>query len=95
VTYCKLSILHHYVFGFSAFHWQGAIKRVGSHFTRAYGRLRDDIEPVSIVGSGVQCADKIEYCFSKGINTLIIGVADLDQRQLDMFGEKLLLKLKV
>jgi probable F420-dependent oxidoreductase len=67
-----------------------AVKAVEDYTMRYYGRIRTPVEPVSIVGSGVQCADKIEYFFSKGINTLIIGVADPDPRQLDLFGEKVL-----
>ena len=61
-----------------------------SHLYRRQRRsgLRGDIEPVSIVGSAAQCAEKIEYFFSKGIDTLIIGVADPDPTQLDLFGEK-------
>jgi alkanesulfonate monooxygenase SsuD/methylene tetrahydromethanopterin reductase-like flavin-dependent oxidoreductase (luciferase family) len=52
------------------------------------------VENVSIVGSPSQCAEKIEYFFSKGIGTLIIGVADPDPRQLDLFGEKVLPQVK-
>jgi len=61
---------------------------------RYYGRLRTAVEPVSIVGSAEQCVDKINYFLSKGLDTLIIGVADADPRQLDLFGEKVLPKIK-
>jgi len=71
-----------------------AVQTVEAYTMRYYGRLRGDVEPVSIVGSGAQCADKIEYFFSKGIDTLIIGVADPDPRQLDLFGEKVLPQVK-
>jgi probable F420-dependent oxidoreductase len=67
-----------------------AVKTVEDYTMRYYGRLRGDIEPVSIVGSAAQCAEKIEYFFSKGIDTLIIGVANPDPKQLDLFGEKVL-----
>jgi probable F420-dependent oxidoreductase len=67
-----------------------AIKSIEDYTMRYYGRLRGDVEPVSIVGSAAQCVDKIEYFFSKGINTLIIGVANPDPRQLDLFGENVL-----
>ena len=71
-----------------------AVKAVEAYTMRYYGRIRTPVEPVSIVGSGAQCADKIEYFFSKGIDTLIIGVADPDPRQLDLFGEKVLPQVK-
>jgi probable F420-dependent oxidoreductase len=67
-----------------------AVKTVEDYTMRYYGRIRTPVEPVSIVGSGAQCAEKIKYFFSKGIDTLIIGVADPDPRQLDLFGEKVL-----
>jgi probable F420-dependent oxidoreductase len=71
-----------------------AVKTIENYTMRYYGRLRGDVEPVSIVGSAAQCAEKIDYFFSKGIDTLIIGVADPDPRQLDLFGEKVLPKVK-
>ncbi len=71
-----------------------AVKAVEEYTMRYYGRIRTPVEPVSIVGSGTQCAEKIEYFFSKGISTLIIGVADPDPRQLDLFGEKVLPQLQ-
>jgi alkanesulfonate monooxygenase SsuD/methylene tetrahydromethanopterin reductase-like flavin-dependent oxidoreductase (luciferase family) len=71
-----------------------AVKSVEDYTRRYYGRLRGDVESVSIVGSGPQCAEKIEYFFSKGINTIIIGVADPDPRQLDLFAERVLPNLK-
>jgi alkanesulfonate monooxygenase SsuD/methylene tetrahydromethanopterin reductase-like flavin-dependent oxidoreductase (luciferase family) len=67
-----------------------AVKAVEAYTMRYYGRIRTPVEPVSIVGSAAQCADKIQYFFSKGIDTLIIGVADPDPGQLDLFGEKVL-----
>jgi probable F420-dependent oxidoreductase len=67
-----------------------AVKAVEDYTMRYYGRIRTAVEPVSIVGSPAQCAEKVEYFFSKGIDTLIIGVADPDPKQLDLFGEKVL-----
>jgi probable F420-dependent oxidoreductase len=67
-----------------------AIKTIEDYTMRYYGRLRGEIEPVSIVGSAAQCAEKIDYFFSKGIDALIIGVANPDPEQLDLFGEKVL-----
>ncbi len=71
-----------------------AVKAVEDYTLRYYGRIRTAVEPVSIVGSPDQCVEKIEYFFSKGLDTLIIGVADPDPRQLDLFGEKVLPQLK-
>jgi probable F420-dependent oxidoreductase len=71
-----------------------AIKAIEDYTMRYYGRLRTAVEPVSIVGSPEQCVAKIQYFLSKGLDTLIIGVADPDPRQLDLFGEKVLPKLK-
>lgn len=71
-----------------------AIKAVEDYTTRYYGRVRTPVEPVSIVGGAEQCIDKIQYFLSKGLDQLIIGVADPDPRQLDLFGEKVLPKVK-
>ena len=49
---------------------------------------------VAILGGAAECIDKIKYFLSKGLDTLIIGVADPDPRQLDLFGEKVLPKIK-
>lgn len=71
-----------------------AIKAVEDYTTRYYGRVRTPVEPVSIVGGPSECLDKIHYFLSKGLQQLIIGVADPDPRQLDLFGEKVLPKVK-
>jgi len=71
-----------------------AVKAVEDYTMRYYGRLRTAVEPVSIVGSPDQCVEKINYFLSKGLDTLIIGVADPDPRQLDLFGEKVLPKVR-
>ncbi len=71
-----------------------AVKAVEDYTLRYYGRIRTPVEPVSIVGSPDQCAEKIDYFFSKGLGTLIIGVADPDPRQLDLFAEKVLPKVR-
>jgi alkanesulfonate monooxygenase SsuD/methylene tetrahydromethanopterin reductase-like flavin-dependent oxidoreductase (luciferase family) len=39
-------------------------------------------------------AERIEAFLSKGLDTLIIGLADPDPKQLDLFGEKVLPNLK-
>ena len=72
-----------------------AVKTIEDYTMRYYGRPRGDVESVSIVGSAAQCGEKIEYFFSKGLDTLIIGVADPNPRQLDLFGEKVLPQVKL
>jgi alkanesulfonate monooxygenase SsuD/methylene tetrahydromethanopterin reductase-like flavin-dependent oxidoreductase (luciferase family) len=71
-----------------------AVKTIEDYTIRYYGRVRAPVEPVSVVGSPEQCIDKIHYFLSKGFDQLIIGVADPDPRQLDLFGEKVLPKVK-
>jgi probable F420-dependent oxidoreductase len=71
-----------------------AVKTVEDYVMRYYGRLRADVANTSLVGSGSAVADRIEAFLSHGLDTLIIGVADPDPRQLDFFGEKVLPQLK-
>ena len=71
-----------------------AVKTVEDYVMRYYGRLRADVANTSLVGSGSAVADRIEAFLSRGLDTLIIGVADPDPRQLDFFGEKVLPQLR-
>ena len=71
-----------------------AVKCVEDYTMRYYGRIRNPVESSSIVGSPEQCVERIQYFLSKGLSTLIIGVADPDPRQMDLFGEKVLPKIK-
>jgi alkanesulfonate monooxygenase SsuD/methylene tetrahydromethanopterin reductase-like flavin-dependent oxidoreductase (luciferase family) len=71
-----------------------AIKTVEDYVMRYYGRLRADVANTSLVGSPTAVVDRIEAFFSRGLDTLIIGLADPDPRQLDLFGEKALPKVK-
>jgi probable F420-dependent oxidoreductase len=71
-----------------------AVKTVENYVMRYYGRLRADVANTSVVGSGAECAQRIEAFLGKGLDTLIIGLADPDPRQLDLFAEKVLLRLK-
>jgi probable F420-dependent oxidoreductase len=71
-----------------------AVKIVEDYVMRYYGRLRVDVANTSLVGSGTAVAERIEAFLSRGLDTLIIGVADPDPRQLDLFGETVLPKLK-
>jgi alkanesulfonate monooxygenase SsuD/methylene tetrahydromethanopterin reductase-like flavin-dependent oxidoreductase (luciferase family) len=71
-----------------------AVKTVEDYVMRYYGRLRVDVANTSLVGSPSAIIDRIGTFLSKGLDTLIIGLADPDPRQLDLFGEKILPKLK-
>jgi alkanesulfonate monooxygenase SsuD/methylene tetrahydromethanopterin reductase-like flavin-dependent oxidoreductase (luciferase family) len=46
------------------------------------------------VGSAAVVADRIQAFLSRGLDTLIIGLADPDPGQLDLFGEKVLPLMK-
>jgi alkanesulfonate monooxygenase SsuD/methylene tetrahydromethanopterin reductase-like flavin-dependent oxidoreductase (luciferase family) len=61
---------------------------------RYYGRLRGDVASTSLVGAPAVVADRMEAFLSRGLDTLIIGLADPDPKQLDLFGEKVLPQLK-
>ncbi len=71
-----------------------AVKAVEDYVMRYYGRLRADIPNTSLVGSPAAVAERIGDFLSRGLDTLIIGLADPDPRQLDLFGEKVLSRLK-
>jgi alkanesulfonate monooxygenase len=67
-----------------------AVTTIEEYVQRYYGRLRGDLEQTSVVGSPAECAEKIDSYFARGLETVIIGAADPDPRQLDTFGEKVL-----
>jgi probable F420-dependent oxidoreductase len=71
-----------------------AIDTVAAYVTRYYGRLRGDVESTFLVGSAADCAEKIRSFFRKGLETLIIGMADPDLKQLDLLAEKVLPAIK-
>ena len=71
-----------------------AVKTVEDYVMRYYGRLRADVADTSLVGSPAAIADRIGTFLSKGLDTLIIGLADPDPRQLDLFGAKILPNVK-
>jgi probable F420-dependent oxidoreductase len=71
-----------------------AVKAVEDYVVRYYGRLRADVASTSLVGSAAAVSERIQAFLSKGLDTLIIGVTDPDPRQLDLFGEKVLPRLK-
>jgi probable F420-dependent oxidoreductase len=67
-----------------------AVETLGAYVTRYYGRLRGDVENTFVVGAGAACAERVDNFFSRGIDTLIIGLADPDPKQLDLFAEQVL-----
>jgi probable F420-dependent oxidoreductase len=67
-----------------------AVKAVEDYVTRYYGAVRGDVANTSLVGSASAVADRIAAFFERGLNTLIIGQADPDPKQLDTFGDKVL-----
>lgn len=71
-----------------------AVKAVEDYVMRYYGRLRVDVANTSLVGAPSAIIDRAGAFLSKGLDTLIIGLADPDPRQLDLFGEKVLAKVK-
>ena len=71
-----------------------AVKTVEDYVMRYYGRLRVDVANTSLVGAPSAIIDRAGAFLSKGLDTLIIGLADPDPRQLDLFGEKVLAKVK-
>jgi probable F420-dependent oxidoreductase len=71
-----------------------AVEAVAAYITRYYGRLRGDVENTFPVGSAAACAERIEAFFARGLDTLIIGMADPDPRQVDLFADTVLPRLK-
>lgn len=67
-----------------------AVKSVEDYVLRYYGRLRADVASTSLVGSPAAVIDRIGAFLSRGLDTLIIGLADPDPTQLDLFGEQVL-----
>jgi probable F420-dependent oxidoreductase len=71
-----------------------AVAACEAYLTRYYGKVRFDVEKVLLVGSPEACAEKIRAAFKNGLDTLIVGGAVPDIRQLDILGEKVLPLLK-
>ena len=65
-----------------------------AYVARYYGRVRLDVAKTYVVGPPAACAEKIRAAFDKGVETLILGGAVPDFRQLDLLGEKVLPLLK-
>ncbi|MGH7871896.1 MAG: LLM class flavin-dependent oxidoreductase, partial [Candidatus Binatia bacterium] len=71
-----------------------AVKTIEDYVMRYYGRLRADVANTSLVGSPSAVVDRIEDFLGRGLDTLIIGLADPDPKQLDIFGDQVLSKIK-
>jgi probable F420-dependent oxidoreductase len=67
-----------------------AVKTLEHYVMRYYGRIRADVASTSLVGPAAAVAEQIKAFFSRGLDTLIIGTADPDPKQLDLFAEKVL-----
>ena len=67
-----------------------AVEACAAYLQRYYGKVRMDIEKHLLVGAPEACAERIRSFFAKGLDTLIIGTARADLKQLDLFGEKVL-----
>lgn len=67
-----------------------AVKTVEDYVVRYYGALRGDVANTSLVGPASAVAERIEAFLDRGLDTLIIGQADPDPKQLDIFGDKVL-----
>jgi probable F420-dependent oxidoreductase len=65
-----------------------AIDACEQYLLRYYGKIRMDVEDNMLVGSANACAEKINRVFAAGLQTLIIGLAVPDLRQVDTFVEK-------
>ena len=71
-----------------------AVDACAAYLTRYYGQVRFSVEDHLVVGSATDCAERINSNFDKGLDTLIIGQVIPDLRQLDLFGEKVLPRIR-
>lgn len=71
-----------------------AVKTIEDYMMRYYGKVRGEVASTSLVDSPTAIVERIGSFLSRGLDTLIIGLADPDPRQLDLFGEKILPKVK-
>jgi probable F420-dependent oxidoreductase len=71
-----------------------AVKTIENYMTRYYGKVRGEVASTSLVGPPSAIAERIDSFLSRGLDTLIIGLADPDPKQLDLFGDKILPKLR-
>lgn len=71
-----------------------AVEACAAYLRRYYGGVRVDVEKHFVVGPPEACAERIKVCFEKGLETLIVGMAKADLRQLDLFAQRALPYLK-
>ena len=71
-----------------------AVKTIENYMTRYYGKVRGEVASTSLVGSPGAIADRIGSFLSRGLDTLIIGIADPAPTQLDLFGDRILPRLQ-
>lgn len=71
-----------------------AIEACSNYLIRYYGRVRMDVEKYMLVGPAGACAERINEIYEKGLETLIIGLAVPDLRQLDLIVEKVLPEIR-
>ena len=71
-----------------------AVKTIENYMTRYYGKVRGEVASTSLAGSPGAIVDRIGSFLSRGLDTLIIGMADPDPRQLDLVGNKILPRLQ-
>lgn len=67
-----------------------AVEACNDYLKRYYGKVRMDVEKYWAVGPPQTCAERITSYFSKGLDTLILGLVIPDLNQLDLLGEKVL-----
>ena len=69
--------------------------RYRSIATSTDGAVRMDVKQILLVGAPGACAEKINRAFDNGLNTLIIGPALPDLKQLDLFASQVMPRLKL
>ena len=67
-----------------------AIEACADYLKRYYGKVRMDVEKYCALGFPEACAERITSYFSKGLDTVIIGLVTPDLNQLDLLGDKVL-----
>ncbi|MBI4525620.1 MAG: LLM class flavin-dependent oxidoreductase [Deltaproteobacteria bacterium] len=71
-----------------------AIDACAAYVKRYYGQVRMDIEKHLLVGAPEECAERIESFIGKGLQTLIVGLVTPELKQLELFGRKILPRLR-
>ena len=72
--------------------FDAVVASLSLHHVHDLGGALDKL--ASLLPPGGPIIDRIGAFLAKGLDTLIIGLADPDPRQLDLFGEKVLAKVK-